>query len=982
MENLIILFHKGKKMLMLPNYARNRLSSLAIKMLALFGALCACVSSKNKNLGELPVVDINQKNPTNLRSLRSLQLKNGLEVLLVTDPNMNKSSAALDVRCGSLANPKEHEGLAHFLEHMLFLGTKKYPDTNEYNTYLAKYQGHSNAYTASEHTNYHFEVNHDGLEGALDRFAQFFIRPQFNPEYVNKEREAVHSEHQKNLKNDYWRFHRLVGVLHKKGHPESLFSTGDRTTLGKTTREVLVDFYQKHYSANLMKLVLMSNKSLDTLESWTKKMFLEVPNYNLAQPSYDREIFDTKDLPRWVEVKPVKNYRKLILHFASKSSAPYWKTKPTSIIGHLLGHEGRRSLLSLLKKENLATELSAGHHSESFAGLYDITLSLTEKGLKNPEQAIQLFFSYIEELKTKGLSQELFQELKAMSEINYVYRDQQEGMGVSSWLASQMHFHPGDEVEKRASLFYDYSNEDFKSFLEPIKPENMTVLFVHPEAKTNKQEKYYKTAYSVEKIDQEKIGNWMKPKVPAELSLPLANEFIPKKLKLLSSETNTKPKVLFDNEWGKVWFQQDDQYKLPKAYLELHLLSPKVNQDAKSKALSLLYDIALNEGLNEWNYEIGLAGLHYILSRTDKGIQIDVSGYSENLPQLVVALSEKLQKIDINEKIFASLKEKLKRDLENAHQDTAYKQLLYELRYLTKKHLIHRDEIYSQKDGKKIDLISPISLEEVKDFAKNLYTEIGMEAVAYGSIDESKLKESISSYPKTLKSTALAKNLYPEDSLIHLKGSNLRVISKEIPNHCWARIIQVGDRSSKLDATMQVMNAYLETNFFNELRTNQQLGYIVWSGPFHHEKVMMQFYLIQSADYDPYTIWQRVSLWHEKALQSLKALPEKELKIIKDSVIEKLRKKERTMSEKHDTLVFEALKLKGQFAYNDSVANQVGEISKEDIMKTFAKISDHLKQANLSVFLQKKEASLSHEAKSLGKLIENPSFFKKEALVY
>ena len=181
---------------------------------------------------------------------------------------------------------------------------------------------------------------------------------------------------------------------------------------------------------------------------------------------------------------------------------------------------------------------------------------------------------------------------------------------------------------------------------------------------------------------------------------------------------------------------------------------------------------------------------------------------------------------------------------------------------------------------------------------------------------------------------------------------------------------------------MQVMNAYLETNFFNELRTNQQLGYIVWSGPFHHEKVMMQFYLIQSADYAPYTIWQRVSSWHEKALQSLKDLPEKELKTIKNSVIEKLREKERTMSEKHETLSFEALKLKGQFAYNDSVVDQVAPVSKEEIMQTFAKISDNLKQANLSVFLQKKEASLNSEAKSLGKLIENPSFFKKGALVY
>ena len=145
---------------------------------------------------------------------------------------------------------------------------------------------------------------------------------------------------------------------------------------------------------------------------------------------------------------------------------------------------------------------------------------------------------------------------------------------------------------------------------------------------------------------------------------------------------------------------------------------------------------------------------------------------------------------------------------------------------------------------------------------------------------------------------------------------------------------------------------------------------------------MMQFYLIQSADYEPFSIWQKVSTWHKKALDELKVLPKKELEIIKASVIEKLSKEERTMAEKHDSLSFEALKLKGQFNYNKEVAKKVSEVKVEDLITTFSKISDHMKEPNLSVFLQKKETALNSEAKTLGKLIENPKFFKKEASVY
>ena len=72
-------------------------------------------------------------------------------------------------------------------QHMLFLGTEKYPDENSYSAYLNKHGGWSNAYTASEDTNYFFELQHDYLEEALDRFAQFFIAPLFTESCVARE---------------------------------------------------------------------------------------------------------------------------------------------------------------------------------------------------------------------------------------------------------------------------------------------------------------------------------------------------------------------------------------------------------------------------------------------------------------------------------------------------------------------------------------------------------------------------------------------------------------------------------------------------------------------------------------------------------------------------------------------------------------------------------------------------------------------------
>jgi insulysin len=132
-------------------------------------------------------------------------LPNGLKALLVSDPESENSSGALGVNIGSLIDKPDEQGLAHFCEHMLFLGTEKYPSENDYDDYLTKNGGESNAYTGDDKTIYYFNVNNDAFEGALDRFAQFFISPKFNKDSVEREINAVDSEFSKNKNNGPWR---------------------------------------------------------------------------------------------------------------------------------------------------------------------------------------------------------------------------------------------------------------------------------------------------------------------------------------------------------------------------------------------------------------------------------------------------------------------------------------------------------------------------------------------------------------------------------------------------------------------------------------------------------------------------------------------------------------------------------------------------------------------------------------------------------
>ena len=133
------------------------------------------------------------------RTFKGGQLDNGVKFSIVNDIHLTKSFVSVCLNVGSFSDPKEYNGLAHFLEHMLFMGSKKYPDENYYSTRLNELGGSSNAYTDVMETVYYFNVYDNGLEEIFDIFSRFFIDPLFKSDSINREINAIDSEHKKIL---------------------------------------------------------------------------------------------------------------------------------------------------------------------------------------------------------------------------------------------------------------------------------------------------------------------------------------------------------------------------------------------------------------------------------------------------------------------------------------------------------------------------------------------------------------------------------------------------------------------------------------------------------------------------------------------------------------------------------------------------------------------------------------------------------------
>lgn len=376
----------------------------------------------------LRVNDIAKSQQDN-RDYRGLQLSNGLKVLLVSDPTTDKAAAALTVDVGHMSDPDNIPGLAHFCEHMLFLGTEKYPNENAYSTYLSENGGTSNASTYADNTKYYFDVVHNQLDGALDRFAQFFIAPLFTPSATDREINAVNSEHEKNLATDVWRIRQVNKSLADSSHPYSKFGTGNSKTLcddpkqaGIDVRNELLKFHDKWYSANIMCLSVYGREPLDELEAMVIPRFSAIVNKNVESPRWPNHPFLPEHYATKLSIVPVKDSRSLTITFPTGDLDQYYKAgvsewsqkkvfwlptvinffrfalQPEQYLSHLIGHEGRGSILSELRSRGWSNSLLAGHSTSARGfGFFDIMVDLTKDGFDNIDEITKIIFQVITE---------------------------------------------------------------------------------------------------------------------------------------------------------------------------------------------------------------------------------------------------------------------------------------------------------------------------------------------------------------------------------------------------------------------------------------------------------------------------------------------------------------------------------------------------------------------------------------------------------
>ena len=778
-----------------------------------------------------------KKSPNDLKKYQSLTLDNGLRVLLVHNNETDKSAAALAINVGHFNDPQDRQGLAHFLEHMLFLGTKKYPDGSEYQKYINQHGGSNNAWTATEHTSFYFDIHFEHFPQALDRFSQFFISPLLSEEFITKERQNIEAEFKLKLKDDVRRLYDVHKETINQQHPFSQFSVGNIDTLadrnGISIAQEVRDFFEHYYQASYMTLAIEGPQTLQELARLTKEMFSDIKNNNQPLKAITEPLYLAEHQGIYIDVEPIKNEHQLIISFAMESIDKYYQDKPESVLAYLIGHEGKGSILASLKQKQWAMGLTAGSgiNGSNFKD-FNISIGLTELGEKHIDEVISIVFSYIGLLKSQKIPHYYYQEKQAIAELSFLYHEKTNPLDNVNQLVINMQHYPSEHYIFGDYIMLGMNDKNVTHLLNYLSADNVRIIHVSQNNNFSKTSFWYQVPYHVSTITPDKIAHWQELSTPnhqnyqanPSLFLPNENPYITGRPNVYESvDKNLLPVKIEASSGLSVWYKQDTTFKVPKGYIYLGIDSPFSIESVTNIAMTRLFVELYTNTVVEENYDAELACIHYHLYAHQGGITLQISGISENQPKLLEKLLYRLKHHEIHQENFDLFKFQLIKHWQNSDKSKSISQLFSSLSSIMQPNNPSADALASA--------LTTITFEQYQVFSQKLFKKITLEALIHGNwlIEHA---DNIVTSIKQAFSGNYSKEFEVKCPVIDITNKKTQIFPLTIPEHDHAAVVYtpLATRDDNFIALTMVASHLLSPLFFQEMRTEKQYGYLVGVG--------------------------------------------------------------------------------------------------------------------------------------------------------
>ena len=885
---------------------------LHLSLAAFVSALLLSCTSTSSMMGARSSII---KSPNDDREYRHLVLDNGLRVVLVSDPETDKSAASLSVFRGSFDDPVERPGLAHFLEHMLFIGTEKYPEVDGYFTFIQSHGGSANAYTASEHTNYFFDIHPEFFREGLDRFAQFFISPLFDKEYVEREKNAVDSEYQLQIKDDGWRGYVVRKVLFNPDHPASSFNIGSLDTLAGDVHSALLDFYATQYSANQMGLVVISNESLEEMQPWVTEMFAPIKNRNLEPVWHNAPLFDYGTLPATLEYQMLKENHELSFAFPIPSLLLHYRSKPTAYITNLLGHEGDGSLHKALTEKGWITGLVASSDNvDKQSSLIYVTLSLTPEGAASVPQITTWVFDYLDNVREGEIDKWRYKEQATLAELGFRFREKSQAINVARNLSPALQHYPTKDLLVAPWLMEDFNPDLIEDFLSYLTRDNAVMIVAGPDIEGNKTEKWFSVKHRILR------GPFLEaPERTSALALPAPNPFLPKKLKLLRAK-EADPQLAASKDGLAIYLDKDLEFGVPRAVMNINVQTHGGLVSLEDRVSASLYARLVQDKLNALAYPALMAGLGYGISASPSGFVLSVSGYADKQLVLLNEVLQAFANLDIDPARFRVFKDEYARDLQNAHKERPFQQV-----YARVRNSIVSASWEPEQQETALASLNPARL---VTWRNRVLHRNSIQALVVGNADKARVKRLQALLDKWLNIGEIDVVNAENEQVTGITEVDIKVDHEDAALMLYVQNDKAGTQAR---AVSGLLTHLIRPGYFASLRTEQQLGYAVFATPVVFRNLGGVGFVIQSPVAAPQDLKSRTEAFLATQVKRFAEMPDAEFQENKQGLIANLIQKDTSLGERSQRYWSDLDLGNLDFDTNQQIADAVARLSKADM---------------------------------------------------
>ena len=660
------------------------------------------------------------------------------------------------------------------------------------------------------------------------------------------------------------------------------------------------------------------------------KTFGRVPNKNIDLPQITVPVVTDAQKGIVIHYVPAMPRKVLRVEFRIDNNTAQFRSKTDELVTYLIGNRSPGTLSDWLQKQGLAEGIRADSDPvvNGNSGVLAISATLTDKGQANRDEVVAAIFSYLSLLREKGVDKRYFDELAHVLDLDFRYPSITRDMDYVEWLADTMIRVPVEHTLDAVNIADRYDAGAVKARLAMMTPENARIWYISPNEPHNKTAYFVDAPYQVDKISAQTFADWQKKAGEIALKLPELNPYIPDDFSLIKTTKDyPHPELIIDEPTLRVVYTPSRYFASePKADVSVVLRNPKAMNSAKNQVMFALNDYLAGIALDQLSNQAAVGGISFS-TNANNGLMLNANGYTQRLPQLFQALLEGYFSYTPTEEQLEQAKSWYAQMMDSAEKGKAYDLALMPAQMLSQ-------VPYFQREDRRA-LLPSISLKDVLAYRDALKTNTRPEFLIVGNMSEDQAKTLAQNVRTQLgsKGDEWCRN---QDVLVEKKQNVIFEKAGNSTDSALAAVfVPTGYDEFASSAQSAVLGQIIQPWFYNQLRTEEQLGYAVFAFSMNVGRQWGLGFLLQSSDKQPAYLWQRYQAFFPQVEAKLRAMKPEEFAQIQQAVIAQVMQPPQTLGEEASQLSKDFDRGNLKFDSRDKVVAEIKQLTPQKVADFF-----------------------------------------------